>query len=113
MAPFYRSHTIFVFISLFAATHSVLGNEISAAESAGFAWISANIIAELDLLQLFNTVKDPMEKNNLLQEEPELAAEMEKELLAYLEKVEGKTYRPLFPRNLLNQHLLIFSNCER
>jgi hypothetical protein len=58
--------------------------------------------AELDLLQLFNTVKDPMEKNNLLQEEPELAAEMEKELLAYLEKVEGKTYRPLLSRNLNN-----------
>jgi arylsulfatase A-like enzyme len=58
--------------------------------------------AELDLLQLFNTVKDPMEKNNLLQEEPELAAEMEKELLAYLEKVEGKTYRPLLSKNLIN-----------
>ena len=55
--------------------------------------------AELDLLQLFNTIKDPQEKNNLLQEEPELAAEMEKELLAYLEKVEGKTYRPLLSRN--------------
>jgi hypothetical protein len=55
--------------------------------------------AELDLLQLFNTIKDPMEKNNLLQEEPELAAEMEKELLAYLEKVEGKTYRPLLSGN--------------
>jgi len=55
--------------------------------------------AELDLLQLFNTVKDPMEKNNLLQEEPELAVEMEKELLAYLERVEGKTYRPLLSRN--------------
>jgi len=55
--------------------------------------------AELDLLQLFNTVKDPMEKNNLLQEEPELAAEMEKELLAYLEKVEGKSYRPLLSKN--------------
>ena len=58
--------------------------------------------AELDLLQLFNTIEDPMEKNNLLQEEPELAAEMEKELLAYLEKVEGKTYRPLLSRNLIN-----------
>jgi arylsulfatase A-like enzyme len=55
--------------------------------------------AELDLLQLFNTIEDPMEKNNLLHEEPELASEMEKELLAYLEKVEGKTYRPLLSRN--------------
>jgi hypothetical protein len=57
--------------------------------------------AELDLLQLFNTVKDPMEKNNLLQEEPELAAEMEKELFTYLEKVEGKTYRPLLSDSLV------------
>jgi hypothetical protein len=57
--------------------------------------------AELDLLQLFNTVKDPMEKNNLLQEEPELAAKMEKELFAYLEKVEGKTYRPLLSDSLV------------
>jgi arylsulfatase A-like enzyme len=56
--------------------------------------------AELDLLQLFNTVKDPMEKNNLLQEEPKLAAEMEKELFAYLERVEGKTYRPLLSKSL-------------
>jgi len=60
--------------------------------------------AELDLLQLFNTLKDPEEKNNLLQEEPELAAEMEKELLAYLEKVEGKTYRPLLSRNLISAY---------
>ena len=60
--------------------------------------------AELDLLQLFNTLKDPEEKNNLLQEEPELAAEMEKELLAYLEKVEGKTYRPLLSRNLIRAY---------
>ena len=57
--------------------------------------------AGLDLLQLFNTAKDPMEKNNLLQEEPELAAEMEKELLTYLEKVEGKTYRPLLSDSLV------------
>ncbi|MGD8891317.1 MAG: hypothetical protein PVF53_23060, partial [Desulfobacterales bacterium] len=51
--------------------------------------------AELDLLQLYNVVDDPSEKNNLIQEEPVLAAEMEKDLLDYLEKVEGKTYRPL------------------
>lgn len=60
--------------------------------------------AEFDLLQLFNTVRDPMEKNNLLQEEPELAAEMEKDLLAYLERVEGKTYRPLLSRNLISTY---------
>ena len=35
---------VFVLISLFTAAHSKLGNEISAGESAGFAWISANII---------------------------------------------------------------------
>jgi arylsulfatase A-like enzyme len=51
--------------------------------------------AEFDLLQLFNTVKDPMERSNLLQEEPELATELEMELLGYLEKVEGKSYRRL------------------
>ncbi|MEE9152501.1 MAG: sulfatase [candidate division NC10 bacterium] len=51
--------------------------------------------AEFDLLQLFNTAKDPMERSNLLQEEPELATELERELLGYLEKVEGKSYRTL------------------
>jgi hypothetical protein len=61
-------------------------------------------LAELDLLQLFNTAKDPMEKNNLLQEEPELAAEMEKELFAYLEKVEGKKYRPLLSDSSVSVH---------
>ncbi len=50
--------------------------------------------AELDLLQLFNVIKDPLEKNNLLAEEPELAAKLEQELLEYLKTVEGKTYRP-------------------
>jgi arylsulfatase A-like enzyme len=50
--------------------------------------------AELDLLQLFNVIKDPLEKNNLLAEEPELAAELEQELLEYLKTVESKTYRP-------------------
>jgi glucan phosphoethanolaminetransferase (alkaline phosphatase superfamily) len=54
--------------------------------------------AELDLLQLFNVVKDPSEKNNLLAEEPELAAELEQELLKYLKTVEGKTYRPLLTK---------------
>ena len=42
---------------------------------------------------LFNVVKDPLEKNNLLAEELELAAELEQELLEYLKKVEGKIYR--------------------
>jgi len=46
------------------------------------------------------TVKDPMEKNNLLEEEPEMVAEMEKELFSCLEKVEGKTYRSLLSENL-------------
>jgi hypothetical protein len=49
--------------------------------------------AELDLLQLFNVVKDPSEKYNLLAEEPELATELEQELLEYLKTVEGRTYR--------------------
>jgi len=52
-------------------------------------------LAELDLLQLFNVVKDPGEKNNLLNEEPDRAAEMEKELFDYQRKVEGKDYRSL------------------
>ena len=51
--------------------------------------------AELDLLQLFNTVQDPQEKRNLLEERPEMAAQMERDLLSYLHKVEGKHYRPL------------------
>jgi arylsulfatase A-like enzyme len=51
--------------------------------------------AELDLLQLFNVVSDPKEKNNLLNEEPELAAQLEKSLFNYLKMVEGKTYRAL------------------
>lgn len=51
--------------------------------------------AELDLLQLFNTVEDPGEKTNFLQRRRELAAELERELFGYLERVEGKTYRAL------------------
>jgi hypothetical protein len=51
--------------------------------------------AELDLLQLFNVVTDPKEKNNLINEEPELAAQLEISLFRYLEAVEGKTYRSL------------------
>jgi hypothetical protein len=36
-----------------------------------------------------------MERSNLLQEEPELATELERDLLGALEKVEGKSYRTL------------------
>ena len=56
--------------------------------------------AELDLLQLFNTVEDPGETRNLLQEKPGLAGELERELLRYLTKIEGKNYRPLLSRSL-------------
>lgn len=51
--------------------------------------------AEFDLLQLFNTLKDPSERRNMLQEERKLAAELECELLGYLERVEGKSYQKL------------------
>ncbi|MEE4601353.1 MAG: sulfatase-like hydrolase/transferase [Desulfobacteraceae bacterium] len=50
--------------------------------------------AELDLLQLFNVIEDPQEKNNMIAEEAQLAAELERALLDYLEMVERKTYRP-------------------
>ncbi|UCG11245.1 MAG: sulfatase-like hydrolase/transferase [Deltaproteobacteria bacterium] len=59
--------------------------------------------AELDLLQLFNTAEDPGEKKNLLEERPELAAELERELLGYLNRVEGKHYRPLLSDSLESQ----------
>lgn len=51
--------------------------------------------ADFDLLQLFNTRRDAVERKNLLQEEPEIAAELERELLGYLERVAGQSYRPL------------------
>lgn len=51
--------------------------------------------ADFDLLQLFDTARDPAERKSLLQEKPDLAAEMEKELLGYLERVGGRSYRPL------------------
>ncbi len=54
--------------------------------------------AELDLLQLFNTVADPLERVNLLQENQDLSAELERDLLRYLERVEGRTYRPLLSK---------------
>ncbi len=56
--------------------------------------------AELDLLQLFNVIKDPSEKDNLLHEQPYLAAKMEQDLLDYLGKVEGRTYRRLLSKPL-------------
>jgi len=59
--------------------------------------------AELDLLQLFNVIENPLEKNNLLNERPFLAAEMEKDLLDYLGRVEGRTYRGLLS-NLLKEN---------
>lgn len=41
---FFGAMLVFVLLSLFTAIHSELGHEISAGESSGFAWISANII---------------------------------------------------------------------
>lgn len=56
--------------------------------------------AGLDLLQLFNVIQDPSEKNNLLNERPSLAAHMEKDLLKYLSRVEGRTYHSLLDSRL-------------
>ena len=56
--------------------------------------------AELDLIQLFNVVEDPLEKKNLVEAKPKLAAELEQQLLGYLKQVEGKTYRPLLTSSL-------------
>ncbi|MGD9083850.1 MAG: sulfatase-like hydrolase/transferase, partial [Desulfobacterales bacterium] len=56
--------------------------------------------AELDLAQLFNIAEDPLEKSNLVEAKPRLAAELEQELLHYLHRVEGKTYQPLLSRSL-------------
>jgi hypothetical protein len=44
--------------------------------------------AELDLVQLFKVVDDPLEKKNLVEEKIELAAELERQLLGYLDQVE-------------------------
>jgi arylsulfatase A-like enzyme len=57
-------------------------------------------LAELDVLQLFNVVRDPLEQHNLLQERPVLAAGMESELLGYLRQVEGRTYLPVMSRRV-------------
>jgi arylsulfatase A-like enzyme len=56
-------------------------------------------LAELDLIQLFNVADDPLEQKNLIEEKPELAAELEQQLLDYLKRVEGKTYRPILHHN--------------
>jgi N-acetylgalactosamine-6-sulfatase len=58
--------------------------------------------AELDLLQLFDVKQDPLEKKNLIEEKPRLAAELEQQLLSYLGQVEGKTYRPLLTQSSPN-----------
>jgi hypothetical protein len=55
--------------------------------------------ADLDVLQLFNVVRDPRERQNLIQERPLLAADMESELLDYLKQVQGRTYRPVMSGN--------------
>jgi hypothetical protein len=54
--------------------------------------------ADFDLLQLFNPVRDPRERTNFVPAEPALAAELERALFAYLDRVEGRTYRPLLSR---------------
>jgi hypothetical protein len=63
--------------------------------------------AELDLLELFNVKEDPTEKKNLIEEKPELAAELEHQLLGYLKQVEGKTYRPLLTQSSPNTGLYV------
>jgi glucan phosphoethanolaminetransferase (alkaline phosphatase superfamily) len=63
--------------------------------------------AELDLLQLFNVKQDPMEKKNLIEEKPRLAAELEQQLLGCLKQVEGKTYRPLLTQSSPNADLYV------
>ncbi|MGH7353622.1 MAG: sulfatase-like hydrolase/transferase [Candidatus Rokuibacteriota bacterium] len=54
--------------------------------------------AEFDLVQLFDLAMDPGERHSLVQEQPELAAHLERDLLAYLARVEGRVYRPLLSR---------------
>jgi hypothetical protein len=50
--------------------------------------------ADFDLVQLFDVVTDPGERRSLVQEQPALAAGLERDLLAYLARV-GRAYRPL------------------
>ncbi|MGI0028115.1 MAG: hypothetical protein ACREAQ_00185, partial [Nitrososphaera sp.] len=54
--------------------------------------------AEFDLVQLFDLAMDPGERHSLVQEQPELAAHLERDLVAYLARVEGRVYRPLLTR---------------
>jgi hypothetical protein len=51
--------------------------------------------AERDLVQLFDVATDPGERHNLVRARSALAAELERELLGYLARVEGRTYRRL------------------
>jgi hypothetical protein len=50
--------------------------------------------ADFDLVQLLDVVTDPGERRSLVQEQPALAAGLERDLLAYLARV-GRAYRPL------------------
>ncbi len=54
--------------------------------------------AEFDQVQLFDVAVDPGERRSLVQEEPALAAALERDLLPYVARVEGRTYRPLLSR---------------
>ncbi len=54
--------------------------------------------ADLERLQLFDLETDPDERRSLLQERPALAAALERDLLAYLARVEGRVFRPLLSR---------------
>jgi hypothetical protein len=54
--------------------------------------------AEFDLVQLFDVANDPAERRNLVQELPVLAAELERDLLAYLARVGRRFYRPILAR---------------
>jgi hypothetical protein len=51
--------------------------------------------ADFDLLQLFDVVDDPRERRNLVRERQLLAVDLERELINYLAKAEGRSYRPL------------------
>jgi hypothetical protein len=51
--------------------------------------------ADFDLLQLFDVVDDPRERRNLVRERQLLAVDLERELISYLAKAEGRSYRPL------------------
>jgi len=46
----------------------------------------------------------------LIEEKPRLAAELEQQLLGYLEQVEGKTYRPLLTQSALHTDVFAKAN---